>query len=382
MRSECDLPFLTHFEQLTDPRLDRRKRHNLFDILFLAVSAVLFGANDCVAIADFGKAQVKWLRQYIALEGGPPSHDTISRVLAMLDPKEFERCFVQWTAAVETKSNAEIVAIDGKTVRRSFDKAAGLAAIHIVSAWGSANGLSLGHIKTDDKSNEITAIPKLLAMLDIQGKIVTMDAMGTQKKIARQIVQKKADYILSVKGNHPDLLADIQAFFERNLANRFIEANDEMLPHTYCQTVDADHGRIETRRCWATNVLDDIANTKAWKGMQSIVRIDAERKLKDKTSVETRYYITSLPPDAKKINSAIRTHWGIENKIHWVLDVTFREDESRVRKDSGPQIKSALNRIAINICNKDDTKKIAISRKRNIAAWDEDYRDVLINSYS
>jgi predicted transposase YbfD/YdcC len=382
MNPDTNLPFLTHFGQLTDPRMERRKRHKLFDILFLSVAAVLCGANDCVAIADFGKAQIAWLRKYVPLKGGPPSHDTISRVLGLLDSKEFERCFVEWTTAIQGKSSGEIVAIDGKTARRSFDRLKGLSAIHMVSAWGSANGLSLGHVKTGDKSNEITAIPKLLAMLDIAGKIVTMDAMGTQKSIAEQIIKQKADYILSVKGNHPDLLADIQAFFERNMANRFVEANDETIPHTYCQTVDADHGRLETRRCWATNVLTDIANTSAWKGIQSVVRIDSERKTKDKTTVETRYYITSLPPDAKKINKAVRTHWGIENKIHWVLDVTFREDDSRVRKDNGPQIKSALNRIAINICNNERTKSIAISRKRHIAAWNEEYRDTLINSYS
>ena len=299
-------------------------------------------------------------------------------MLALIDPKQFERCFVQWTSAIQSKTDGEVVAVDGKAIRGSFDKAIKQAAIHMVSAWGSANGLSLAHVKTDDKSNEITAIPKLLDMLDIKGKIVTMDAMGTQKKIARQIIKQRADYVLSVKGNQPDLLADIKAVFERNMANNFLEANDRILPHTYCQTVDADHGRIETRRCWATNVLDDIANTKAWKGIQSIARIDAERKSNEKTTTETRYYISSLPPDANKIGGAVRTHWGIENKVHWVLDVNFREDASRTRKDNGPQIKSALNRIVINICKKDTGNNLAISRKRHFADWDEEYRDHLM----
>lgn len=378
IETEEDIPFLTHFRGVTDPRVEHNKRHSLCDILFLSVCAVLCGANHAVAIADFAQARQDWLRQFIPLEGGPPSHDTISRVLALIDPKEFETCFVRWTTAIQDKTQGEVVPIDGKTVRRSFDKATGQAAIHMVSAWSSANGIVLGQVKVDDKSNEITAIPKLLDMLDIQGRIVTLDAIGTQKEIARQIRQKKGDYVLAVKDNHPNLAADIKAFFERNQANHFMDGNADTVPHDYCQTIDADHGRIETRRCWCTDLIEDIADTAQWEGFKSIILIEAERLHQGQTTIEQRLYISSLPPNAQRLLQAVRTHWAIENSLHWVLDVTFREDESRTRKGHGAQIKSALNRIAINLCKTNTTRNAATSRKRNMASWDQDFLTELI----
>lgn len=377
-----DIPFLTHFSQVTDPRVEHNKRHNLCDILFLSVCAVLCGANHAVAIADFAQARQDWLRQFIPLEGGPPSHDTISRVLALIDPSEFETCFVRWTTAIQDKTQGEIVPIDGKTVRRSFDKATGKTAIHMVSAWSSANGIVLGQVKVDDKSNEITAIPQLLDMLDVQGRTVTLDAMGTQKEIARQIRQKKGDYVLAVKDNHPNLAADIKAFFERNRANHFMDGNADTVPHDHYQTVDADHGRIETRRCWCTDLIEDIDGADQWEGLKSILLVEDQRLYQGQTTVEQRTYISSLPPNAQRLLQAVRTHWTIENSLHWVLDVTFREDESRTRKGNGAQIKSALNRIAINLCKTNTTRKAATSRKRNMASWNQDFLTELITGKS
>lgn len=379
---EENIPFLTHFSYVTDPRVEHNKRHSLCDILFLSVCAVLCGANHAVAIADFAKARQDWLRQFIPLEGGPPSHDTISRVLGLIDPQEFETCFVRWTTAIQDKTQGEVVPIDGKMVRRSFDRATGQAAIHLVSAWSSANGIVLGQVKIDDKSNEITAIPKLLDMLDLSGRIVTLDAMGTQKEIARQIRQKKADYVLAVKDNHPNLAADIRALFERNRANHFMDGNADLVSHTYHQTVDADHGRIETRRCWCTDRIEDIDGADQWEGLKSLVLVEAERLHQGQTTLEPRLYISSLPPNAQRLLEVVRTHWTIENCLHWVLDVTFREDESRTRKGNGAQMKSALNRIAINLCKINTTRNAATSRKRNMASWDQDFLTELITGKS
>lgn len=378
MGIEREIPFLTHFAPLNDLRLNHNKRHNLADLLFVAVCAVLCGANHCVAIADFAKARLPWLRQFVPLEGGAPSHDTFSRVLGLIDPKEFELCFVRWTQAIHQATQGEVVPIDGKTVRRSFDKATGQAAIHMVSAWGSRNGITLGQVKVDDKSNEITAIPKLLAMLDIRGRIITVDALGTQKAIAEQVIAQGGDYVMAVKDNHPDLSADIIAFFERNRANRFQDAEADPVSHDYCQTRDADHGRIETRTCWCSDVLADIVQAGQWPGLRSIVLVESQRIHAGKTSLEQRYFLSSLPADAKKLLNAVRTHWTIENSLHWVLDVTFREDEARTRKGSGPQVKSALNRIAINLCKSNTTRKVAVSRKRNMASWDQEFLTELI----
>jgi predicted transposase YbfD/YdcC len=378
MKSDLSIPFLTHFGKVSDPRQKRTKRYCLPDILFLCVCAVLCGADDCVAIAEFGRSRVDWLKQFTAFDDGTPSHDTISRVLSLINPREFELAFVAWIAAIQKKTAGQIVAIDGKTMRHTFDIATGQEAIHMVSAWGSANGLVLGQVKTDTKSNEITAIPKLLAMLDITGCTVTIDAMGTQKEIAKQIIDQGGDYILPVKDNHPNLRADIEAFFERAIADRFLDGNADTIPHKKSRMFDADHGRIETRKCLCTDYLDDIQDTDAWKGIQSIAMIESERELNGKKSVERRYYITSLPPSARRINAAIRTHWGVENSLHWVLDVDFNEDQCRTRKDNGPQIRATLNRIAINICKANTTKKASINIKRKSAGWNPDFLTQLI----
>lgn len=378
MKVDDTIPFLTHFGSVPDPRVDRTKRYALPDILFLCLCAVLCGADDCVAIADFGRLKADWLARYVNFQTGPPSHDTISRVLSLLDPVALEQAFVAWVAAIHKKTQGEIVAIDGKTMRCSFDTATGKAAIHMVSAWSSANGIVLGQVQTDQKSNEITAIPKLLKMLDLEGCIVTIDAMGTQKEIAAQIVEQKADYLLPVKDNQPNLRADIEAFFDRAIANRWMDADAQKIPHAKDRLFDADHGRAETRICYCTNILDDIDNTQLWKGLQTIAMVQTERVLGDKTSTERRFYITSLPPNAKQINLAARKHWGIENGLHWLLDVAFGEDQCRSRKDNGPAIRAVLNRTAVNLCKLDTNAKVEVKNRRNRAAWDTRYLDKLI----
>jgi predicted transposase YbfD/YdcC len=372
--------FLAFFDEIDDPRIDRTKRHDLVDILFLCVCAVLCGADDCVAIADFAKGREDWLRQFVPFDGGAPSHDTISRVLSLLDPKQFTECFIRWVAAIQEKTDGQIIAIDGKSVRRSFDTASGKAAIHMVSAWGSKNSLALGQVKTDDKSNEITAIPKLLQMLDIRGCTITLDAMGTQRAIARQITEQGGYYVMALKRNQSDLFGDVETFFDRAQKNRFMDLQADPISHDTYQTVDANHGRIETRRCWCTDRLEDIITASAWTGLRSIALIESERRHNGQTSTERRFYISSLPADARTLLGAIRTHWGIENSLHWVLDVTFQEDQMRTRKDNGPELRAMLNHVAVNICKTNTTRKASIRRKRNMAAWEPDFLTELITN--
>lgn len=341
--------FIEHFRVLPDFRVDRTKKHNLIDILFIGVCTMVCNGEGFTDMEDFAIAKEDWLRQYLELPGGIPSHDTFRRVFSILDPGVFVACFVAWSQALHEATNGEVIALDGKTIRHSFDKASGQPALHIISAWASANGLALGHVKVDGKSNEITAFPKLLEMLDIKGRTVTMDAMGCQKELAEQIVDKGGDYVLCVKGNQESLHEDVKWFFD--------ECGDfEGIDHTYYESVEKDHGRIEVRKCWA--VEDEVkwlGIDKKWKGLRSIAAIQAERIIRGESSKEMRYYISSLPGEAKKIALAAREHWAIENSLHWVLDVTMNEDMSRVRKDNAPENLATLRRIAINMLRKDKT---------------------------
>jgi predicted transposase YbfD/YdcC len=374
-----NLPFLTHFEAIDDPRLDHNKRYSLIEILFVAVSAVLCGANHCVAIAEFADYQLEWLRKFVPLKTGAPSHDTISRVLSLIRTDQLEKCFTEWVQTIERKTSGEVIAIDGKRIRGSYDRYHAQDAIHMVSAWATENGVSLGQIKTDSKSNEITAIPKLLEMLDIKERIVTVDSMGTQKEIARQIINQGGDYVMALKGNHPNLHADIRAFFERNLANRFFDGNADIIAHDYFKTVEKDHGRIETRECWCSDNLSDIDGAKEWENLKKIVFVRSTRQIVlGETTSDTRCYITSLSRNAAFLLKATRSHWAVENSLHWVLDVGFGEDDSRTRKKNGPQIKSALNKIAINLCKINDPTKTPISHKRRKADWKPDFREQLL----
>lgn len=360
--------FVENFSALSDPRIERTKRHQLLDVLITAVCAVICGADTWVDIAAYGRAKHEWLKTFLALPNGIPSHDTFGRVFSRLDPEEFQKCFLEWVSTLSRLSRGSIVAFDGKTLRHSFDKASGKSAIHMVSAWSGENRLILGQTKVDEKSNEITAIPELLKLLEISGCTVTIDAMGCQKDIAARIIEKEADYVLALKGNQGTLHEDVQLFFEDAQANQFKDVE-----HQFHQTVDGDHGRIETRRYWLVSDIDWLDQKVQWRGLESIGMVESQRTIADQTTTETRFYITSLSGDAKQFGYAVREHWGIENSVHWVLDVAFREDESRIRKDNAPENFAVLRHIALNMLKKERTSKTGAKNKRLKAGWDNDY---------
>jgi predicted transposase YbfD/YdcC len=363
-----DTSILAHFKTVPDPRVRRTRRHALEDILVITLCAVICGADDWVTIARFGRAKRKWFRTFLTLPYGIPSHDTFGRVFAALDPEAFKAAFLAWVQTVAAHLPGEVIAVDGKTLRHTFDTAAGHAAIHMVSAWATTQSLCLGQVKTDAKSNEITAIPKLLELLALGGRIVTIDAMGCQRDIARTIQAKGGDYVLSLKGNQTRLHDDIRTFFADAATRAFRD-----LPHTTAETVDGDHGRIEVRRAWATDDLAWLPDRDRWPGLRSVVRVDSERTVGDRTSHETRFFISSLPPDATHLARVVRSHWAIENSLHWVLDVALRQDQTRIRTGHAPENLAILHHIALNLLKQDRTEKLGIKNKRLAAGWDHDY---------
>lgn len=359
---------VAHFLDLEEPR-DDNKRHQLLDIVIIAICAAICGADSWEDVELFGDAKYSWFKGFLELPHGIPSHDTFRRVFALLDPEQFQARFVEWIRAVDELTEGQIVAIDGKTLRRSHDRGNGKGAIHMVSAWASENGLVLGQRKVDDKSNEITAIPQLLDMLEVAGCIVTIDAIGCQTEIVEKIIEKQADYVLPVKENQGKLHETLQLLFDNS-------AEMIWVPCDYHRTVDKDHGRIEIRECWATSdpeYLRYIASLADWSGLQSVAMVQAERRIGEQSTVERRYFISSLASDAKQLLRAARGHWGIENRLHWVLDIAFREDECRVRKGNGAQNFAVLRHIALNLLKRERTLKASIHGKRLKAGWDHEY---------
>jgi len=356
-----------HFSTLRDPRINRRKLHKLTDIIGLSIIAVIGSAEGWEDIEEFAKAKEEWLRSFLELENGIPSHDTIARVFQRIDSVAFENCFSRWVESLRGKrKGGEIVAIDGKTLRHSFDRAAEQSPLHLVSAFATEQRLVLAQRRVGDKSNEITAIPALLDMINISGTTITIDAMGCQKDIAEKIRDKDADYVLALKGNHPNLYNDVKEFFQ----------NEEYSPEkcSTTTTTDGGHGRIEERKYCITSDLSPLCLKDEWKDLKSIGMVESRREVKDKIESETRYYLTSHEADAQLFASAVRGHWGIENKLHWIMDVTFREDESRIRAGNGAHNFAILRRIAFNLTKSyQPPKPKSLKRKRKLAYWSDNY---------
>lgn len=356
------------FSALPDPRQEQGRRHRLADMVVIAILGVLCGAEGWAEVAQFGEAKKKWLATFLPLPHGIPSHDTFGRVFAVLDPDRFEACFTAWTAAV-AKTIRGVVAIDGKTIRRSFDKGSRKAAVHMLSAWAADNAVVFGQLAVEDKSNEITAIPRLLKMLHIKGLIITIDAVGCQKKIARLIVKAGGDYVLRVKANQAGLLGEIQDLFQWAIPRNF-----EGMPWAKAEQTQKDHGRIETRRVWATWDLRLIRQRQDWPGLSCVIARECTRVVGDRTSVEWHFCISSLPRTrAEELARICRSHWGVENGLHWSLDVGFGEDASRVRTGHAAENCSRLRRIGLNLLKREKTCKVGIKGKRLRCGWDHDY---------
>lgn len=367
--------FVAHFSILPDPRVDRSKKHRLIDILFIAVCTIICGGETFTDMELFGEAKAEWLRTLLELPHGIPSHDTFGRVFSRLDPQAFGECFLRWSAALHEGTKGEVIALDGKTLRHSFDTATGQSALHLVSAWASENGLTLGQLKVEGKSNEITALPALLKLLEVKGCVVTMDAMGCQKELASQIVQQGGDYVLCLKGNQGSLHEETRYFFEEAKKMTFQD-----VPHRYHQTVEKDHGRIEVRRCWMVEevAIQWLGREDQWPGLASIAAIEAERRIGRKVTKETRYFISSLRGSVKQLAEAARKHWGIENSLYWVLDVTMNEDQSRIRKDHAPENMALLRRLALNLINKTKPRKASVRGSIKKAGWDNSFLEAIL----
>lgn len=362
--------FVVHFSVIRDPRVERNKRHKLESILFIAVCAVLSGVESWEGMEEFGKARTEWLGKYVDLSEGVASHDTFGRLFAQLAPHEFEKSFLSWIQGVYQKTDGEVIAIDGKTVRGSRHGSIGQSPLHLVSAWASGNQLWLGQVETAEKSNEIEAIPRLLEILDLKGCIVTIDAMGCQTEIAKGIRGKGADYVLALKGNQGTLHEDVKQYWE-----------DPQLPakeYQEYETTDKGHGRLEIRRYRVSDQIQWLEPRKDWKDLRSIVELESQRQIGEKNTVERRYYLTSLKADAKEVAKAIRAHWEIENKAHWCLDVTFGEDQSTVRIKQAAQNFALLRRLAMNMLRKETSVKKSLNMKRHLAAWKPEYLELVL----
>ena len=368
-----------HFGDLKDPRVERTKKHQLTDILVMAILAIIAGAQGWEDIENYSISKQTWLEEFLALPYGIPSDDTFRRVFEFIDPEALNRCFLRWVETLVTKMGGEIVPIDGKTIRGDYDRNQGKSALHIISAWASEQRLVLAQMKVEDKSNKITAIPALLDLLDIVGSIITIDAMGTQTEIAKKIIDKKADYVLALKANHPTLYSQVKEWFEKAHADNF-----SGIDVSYDKRIEKGHHRTEIREVWSVpvSVMGTLYQPRLWAGLQSIVMVIRGRHLWNETTREVQFYLTSLHSDAQVLGRAIRKHWGIENAAHWTLDCTFAEDACRIRSFHSPHNFSLLRRIALNALNREQTYKRSLRQKSKRAGMDNDYMiQVLISCF-
>lgn len=374
MQKHPKLSLIEHFKDLPDPRVDRTKDHDLIDILVIAICTLLCAGESFNDMEDFGHAKHDWFKTFLRLRHGIPSHDTFNRVFAALDPQAFLDCFLRWTQSLRTAVAQEIVALDGKALRRALN--ADQSVKYVVSAWAEDNGLVLGQLKVADKSNEITALPELLRALELSGCIVTVDAMGTQKKIAKEIIEADADYVLALKGNHETVHEEVKSFLDQTVAEKNAQPRRPSVAARHLavlETVEKDHGRIETRRYYQSAELDWFADRAKWEGLRSVGMVEAIRDLGGQRTVERRYYLASLPLEVATFARAVRGHWGVENKLHWVLDVQMREDQSRARAGYAAENLATLRRLALNLLKREKTKRRGIRGKQLNASWDHAY---------
>jgi len=365
---------LSFFAVVHDPRREHvTTLHTLEAIIVITILASICGAKTWVDVQQWGEAKEKWLSEFLDLKHGIPSYDTFGRVFQLLDPTSLNQAFVSWMSSLAELSE-DIVSLDGKTVRRSLDSADGKGPIHLVNAWASANELVLAQFKVDDKSNEITALPELLEMLNLKGSVVTIDAMGCQVAIAQKIEEKGADYVLALKRNQPELYQNVVEFFDWIDSEK---PKDQPVELGRSEEVDGGHGRIETRRVTCSEQLDGVGGTERWPGLRSVVRVESLREVGEESRAEHRYYISSLPgatdQDAQRLNRVIRTHWEIENKVHWVLDVAMREDENRARKDHSAENLALIRKLTLNLIRREKSLKCGAAAKQKRAGWDQNY---------
>jgi len=360
--------FVRCFGGLKDFRMAGKTKYDLFEVIALTICAVIAGADSWTDVEDYGNEKLAMLRRFLVLESGIPSHDTIGRIFSLLDSKKLGECFVKWAAETQVFTQGKLISIDGKTLRRSFDKTSGKGALHMVGAWVKENGIALGQMGVDEKTNEITAIPELIKMLDLKGAVVTIDAGGTHKPIAAAIIDGGGDYVLALKDNHPTLKSEVEAFFKDNIGKKDGPSID------FFETIDKGYGRIETRRCFMAEIPKGLYGASSWKNLKTIVMVESERIVGNaEAKYETQYFISSLDVNAKTALPAVRGHWSIENSLHWVLDIAFREDECRIRTGHAAENLASIRRLALSLLKRDKTRKCSIKAKRKIAAWNDDF---------
>ena len=374
MKVKPKITIIDYFQEIKDPRVERTKEHLLIDIIVIAVCAVICGSDTWVGRETFGNSKRNWLKKFLKLPNGIPSHDTFARVFGSIDTQEFQKCFLNWVQSINKITEGEIVAIDGKTLRHSYDKKSKKSAIHMISAWAAEARLVLGQRKVDEKSNEIAAIPELIKVLELTGCIVTIDAMGCQKKIVKEIVKKEANYVIAVKSNQKRLALDIEELFKEAIQKRFVGFRASSY-----STKEFSRGGEEIRNYVILgDIADIIDKDKKWENLQSIGMVESVRTIDGKTSCETRYYITSIIDDGKKFGSAVRSHWGIENELHWVLDVSFSEDDCRMRAGMSAQNFAVLRHIATKLIKQEKSEKLGVKNKRLKAGWDDSYLEKIL----